>query len=449
MGILTLSGVNTYTGNTMINSGTLALAAVPANTETIFVASNATFQLNSNYKTLTLTGGGTWNVNANNGGGTAVSYSTSENISAFTGTVNVLFGSRYWLGTQNSMPAGIMYVANGGQLGISYNGLLTGNVHIAGASWGGTGGENDGALRLNSSNGSGGNFAGTLTLDADAGVAAGQTGGSGTVSANIGGAHTLTIVNGTVTLSGNNNFGALNIPSGSTAIAGSSTAFGGGALVVNGTVQLNGFGLSTANLSGTGTVSGAAPVNGSLAPGNNSIGMLTFNDNLALSGGSTTVMELNKTLLTNDVAQVAGTLTYGGTLVLTNLGGTLTNGDSFKLFNAAIYNGAFTNIVPAIPAVNLAWNTNSLTNGVLKVVASPTSPPQISRLTMGANNLVFSGAGGVPNWTYYILASSNLTLPENQWTIIATNIFDANGNFNFTNPSNPSMLQQFYLLQLQ
>jgi len=203
-------------------------------------------------------------------------------------------------------------------------------------------------------------------------------------------------------------------------------------------------------LTGNGTVKGNVTVGSGamLAPGN-SIGTLTFNNNLTLNGGSTTVMELNKALFTNDVAAVNGTLTYGGTLTLTNLSGTLTNGDSFKLFNAAIYNGAFTNIVPAIPAVNLAWNTNSLTNGVLKVVASPTSPPQISRMTMGGSGIIFNGAGGVPNWTYYILASSNLTLPENQWTTIATNVFDANGNFNFTNPSNPSMLQQFYLLQLQ
>ena len=409
-GILTLSATNTYTGSTLINAGTLALNAVPAGTQSIYVTNGAIFQLNANYKTLTLTGDGTWNVNANNGSGTAVSYSTSENVSAFTGTVNVLYGTRYWLGTQNSMPAGTMYVANGGQLGISYNGLLTGNLHIAGASWGGTGGENDGALRLNSGTGSGGNFAGTLTLDADAGIAAGQTGGTGTVSANISGAHTLTIVNGTITLSGNNDFGALNVPSGSTAVAGSATAFGGGALIVNGTAQLNGFALSVSNVSGTGTVSGDATMNGILAPGTNSIGILTFANNLTLNGGSTTVMELNKSLLTNDVVQVAGTLTYGGTLMLTNLSGTLTNGDSFKLFNAGVYSGAFTNIVPAIPGVNLAWNTNNLNSGILSIVASPTAPPKFGSMAANGSNFIFNGTNGVPGWPYYVLASTNVSL---------------------------------------
>jgi hypothetical protein len=165
-----------------------------------------------------------------------------------------------------------------------------------------------------------------------------------------------------------------------------------------------------------------------------------------LNGGSTTVMELNKTLLTNDVAQVAGTLTCGGSLVLTNLSGTLASGDSFKLFNAAIYNGVFTNIVPAIPGVNLAWN---LSGGVLSVISSPTPPPQIGKITiMGGNNLIFNGTGGVPNWTYYILASTNLEFPVSQWPIIATNAFDANGNFNATNPADPNTPQEFYLLQL-
>jgi autotransporter-associated beta strand protein len=204
-------------------------------------------------------------------------------------------------------------------------------------------------------------------------------------------------------------------------------------------------------LTGNGTVKGNVIVgNGAtLAPGG-SLTTLTFNNSLTLNGGSATVMEVSKSPTTNDAAQVAGTLTYGGTLVITNISaGAFSAGDSFKLFNAAGYSGAFTNIVPVIPAVNLAWNTNNLGAGILSVVSSPTSPPKIGAMTASGNNFIFSGSNGVQNWTYYLLASTNLALPLTNWTAIATNTFDSGGNFNLTNPLTPNVPQAFYLLKLQ
>jgi len=53
----------------------------------------------------------------------------------------------------------------------------------------------------------------------------------------------------------------------------------------------------------------------------------------------------------------------------------------------------------------------------------------------------------VPNWTYYLLASTNLSLSVSQWTVVATNTFDGSGNFNFTNPVDVNNLQQFYMLK--
>jgi hypothetical protein len=44
--------------------------------------------------------------------------------------------------------------------------------------------------------------------------------------------------------------------------------------------------------------------------------------------------------------------------------------------------------------------------------------------------------------------TTNLGLPANAWTCIATNQFDATGNFIFTNAVNPDAPQTFYLLQL-
>jgi len=213
---------------------------------------------------------------------------------------------------------------------------------------------------------------------------------------------------------------------------------------------------STLTLAGGQTLTGSGSINGNVIVGNGAIlapggalTTLTFSNNLILNGGSTTAMELSKALQTNDVAQVTGTLTYGGTLVLTNLSGTLTNGDSFKLFNAAGYSGAFTNIVPAIPALNLAWDTNSLTDGVLNIVSAPTAPPKFLRFVAAGSDMIFSGTNGVRNWPYYVLASTNVSLPLTNWTIISTSSFDGGGQFNFTNPVNPAMPHQFYLLKMQ
>ncbi len=209
--------------------------------------------------------------------------------------------------------------------------------------------------------------------------------------------------------------------------------------------------VSGQKLTGNGSVNGNVTVgNGAtLAPGG-SLTTLTFNGNLILAGGSTTLMELSKTLATNDVAQVTSNLTYGGTLALTNLnGGVLVAGDNFKLFNASSYGGAFTNIVPAIPALNLAWNTDGLTNGMLTIVSATTSPPKFGGITVNGNGFVFSGTNGVPSWPYQVLASTNASSPLTNWTIISTNTFDDSGHFNFTIPANPAMPQMFYLLKMQ
>jgi hypothetical protein len=62
----------------------------------------------------------------------------------------------------------------------------------------------------------------------------------------------------------------------------------------------------------------------------------------------------------------------------------------------------------------------------------------------GGKNI--GGSGGIPYWKYYVLAATNLTAP--QWVPVATNQFDASGNFIVTNlPTAGSA--NFYRLQLQ
>jgi fibronectin-binding autotransporter adhesin len=204
-------------------------------------------------------------------------------------------------------------------------------------------------------------------------------------------------------------------------------------------------------LTGGGAVGGNVIVGpgAMLSPGSG-LGTLVFNNNLTLSGGSTTMMEVNKSVSpSNDVVSVAGGVVYGGTLVVTNLGAVpFAAGDSFKLFNAAGYAGAFTNIQPAIPGINLAWNTDTLTNGILGVVAQPTPAPVIGSVRMNGTGLIFTGGNGVRGWTFYVLTSTNLTAPLAGWKRVFTNGFAADGSFNFTNPVTPGWVDGFYRLLL-
>lgn len=218
-------------------------------------------------------------------------------------------------------------------------------------------------------------------------------------------------------------------------------------------------GLSKLTVSGNQTLAGYGSVNGNVVAGGGStispgpsIGTLTFSNSLTLAAGSTSIFEISHSPLTNDSFVVFGALTNGGTLVVTNIGGTqLAAGDTFQLLNAANYSGTFSSV--KLPPLNpgLAWNTNGLnTGGMISVVSTaPPAQPVIGQVSISGNNFIFNGTGGVASATFYLLTSTNLAAPLTNWTPLITNQFDNNGNFNFTNPMGSNTPQSFYLLQLQ
>jgi len=143
---------------------------------------------------------------------------------------------------------------------------------------------------------------------------------------------------------------------------------------------------NNATLTGSGTllVSLFTQVGSTLSPGA-SIGKISGNTTAFLGG--TAVMEISKngSVLTNDQLQATGTITYGsgGSLIVSNLGPTaLTDGDSFPIFNAATYAGAFfsTTLPPLDPG--LGWTNRLLVDGTLQVRAL--APPTVSTLAADA-----------------------------------------------------------------
>ncbi|HSY20281.1 MAG TPA: glycosyl hydrolase family 28 protein [Candidatus Acidoferrales bacterium] len=75
------------------------------------------------------------------------------------------------------------------------------------------------------------------------------------------------------------------------------------------------------------------------------------------------------------------------------------------------------------------------------------SSPRIGTVGLSGGNLQFSGTAGIPLASYYVLVATNLALPPAGWTVVATNAFDAGGNFNFTGVVNADAPKQFYRLE--
>lgn len=391
-GTLTLSAQNSFSGGTIINEGTLALngpaggGTVTANnyalgsgnvsfqggTLKLFGSAASTSPEYGNFSrplivpedeigtlltpprytmSASLSGAGTLNLEVDYVRGTL-----SGNWSAFTGVINVsgrVVNSEFRVANTAGYAGATLNLFN--NVVITRSGSAT-TVEIGALN--GTSGSRIGPGNSTSSGSSyrvgwkneDGAFAGQILAD---------------------GVNTITKVGtGNWTLSGANTYSGGTIVSGGTLTVNNSSGSGTG----TGSVTVN----SGATLAGNGIISGSVTINpgASIAPGT-SIGTLTVNNSVALSAGSTTRIEINKTSGTKDLLDASGTLTYGGTLVVTNLSGTLAEGDSFKIFDGGSYAGSFaaTSLPPLAP--NLMWFTGTLTtSGTISVVSTNFTVPQ-------------------------------------------------------------------------
>jgi hypothetical protein len=105
----------------------------------------------------------------------------------------------------------------------------------------------------------------------------------------------------------------------------------------------------------------------------------------------------------------------------------------------------------SISTLQFAYLNGSFYFGLDDVSVLPVAQLGITGISLAGANLMFNGAGGLSNRTYYVLMGTNLTEPFNQWTPVATNVPGVDGNFSITatNAVNPNVSQRFYILQLQ
>jgi autotransporter-associated beta strand protein len=171
------------------------------------------------------------------------------------------------------------------------------------------------------------------------------------------------------------------------------TSVEAGTLQVDGSITASAITVSGGTLAGNGTLGGPVDVQagGTLSPGDG-IGLLTINNTLTLEPGSTAIMELDKAAGTNDSVAGLTSVSYAGTLIVTNLAGTLAQGDTFHLFpSAGSYAGGFDTVsLPALPS-GLVWNTNNLTVDGSIAVGTPSGPPL--NYTLSGTSIQFSWSG--------------------------------------------------------
>jgi autotransporter-associated beta strand protein len=415
-GTMLLSGLNFYDGGTVVSAGTLI--AGNADNQTIPAINGSTAQANS--------------AGALGKPGTTLTLGDA-NTTANNSSAALLIGGAYTLGhpiTIASRATSGTYTLGGStDNNATFAGAIVVNEPLTVSQAANTGGN---ALTISGGIISGGGPQ-TLTFSGPGNMkvtTAALSDGSGQLSVNLAG--------GTLTLSTANTYtGITTVTNGTLLVTGSLAA---GSVVTIG---------ASGVLGGAGAIGGPVTVQagGTLSPGG-ALNTLTFNNNLTLATGSSVCFEISKSPATNDAAKVSGLLTCGGTLIVTNISGLApVVGDSFKLFNAGSFGGAFARVQLPPLSAGLAWNTSALNvNGTLSVVVKP--QPVVGSIKILNGGLVFSGNSGAGYASYYLLGSTNLAIPVSNWMRLGTNQFDAAGNFNFTNPMNPSWPQTYYRLQI-
>jgi autotransporter-associated beta strand protein len=389
-GTVTLSGVNTYTGGTVIEAA-----------HTLQVSGAGT--LGSTSGSLTFT-------NAGRGFGTFNLNGLDLNVGNLNGQGGVIWNNKS--GATNTLTVG-----NGDATGGAFQGTLL---------------NGGGVLALNKSG------TGTMTLTAASSYTGGTTISGGVLQLGDGlarnGAVTGDITNHATLAFANplaQNFTGVIRGSGAVRKLGAgrltffaANTYGGGTVIQAGTLALSGSGsLGTGavitladgatldvagrldqkltlnagqTLSGDGVIVGNLQANAdsSILPGPG-VGTLTVNGHAALGG--VVLMELNRTNAQRcDRLHTTGMVTAGGVLTVTNLGPALQAGDVFTLFNVPVTGFAAVQL-PSLD-VGLVWVANLAVDGSIAVAPVVSTEPVEVTMHIASGALTLSWPGDHTGW---------------------------------------------------
>ncbi len=229
--------------------------------------------------------------------------------------------------------------------------------------------------------------------------------------------------------------GGLVLSGGGNLVLSGENSFTAGTTVSNGTLTMTG-GAQLASTNLTVTSVGTLDVSPLTLP-------LTVSNQVTLAGNA--VLTLNSTGASSHL--LTGTMVYGGTLTLSNPGPALVAGNSFALFTASHYIGAFTAIKPTTPGTGLAWDTSQLAvNGTLVVGATPgvSVAPSVTTVTYGSPlvlTAVTTGTGplawqwfdnhtnAIPGAVYEMLTNLPMVSGSGNYRVVVTNEVGRATNF--------------------
>jgi autotransporter-associated beta strand protein len=262
--------------------------------------------------------------------------------------------------------------------------------------------------------------------------------GNGVVNVNAG---SLTVSNSIVLPAGGSGTGTFNLNGGSvTAAAITRSGTNSGTLVLNGGVLKPRAATTTfigANVTVLAGTNGAAIDTAGI---DITIPAALLHSGTGLDGG---LIKLGAGTLT-----LSGTNSYNGPTVVSNgtllVNGSIGPGNVTVLANATL---GGTGTVLANVTVNPGGALLSGLTITGTVTYVPAAPPVFAApCFQNPTNLVLSGSGGSPDLPYYVLSSTNLTLPISNWTVINSGLFDGVGNFRCTNVLIPSLPAQYFRL---
>jgi len=418
----TLQFVNNYfaggTGPIVLNGGTLFLNGVGTPTTVSSTGTNTLQTYGQPYAGFGLQGSGQLNLNIGGGG----VFSPYGDWSGFSGTINFTTGNGL-----RELAAPTFGSANAvWNFGNSTAGLYNkygGCTIYLGAVFGGPNTSLAGATTANAS----------LTTFVIGGVNTNSI-FNGTIS-DGGAAATALVFNGpgSLALGGNNTFSG-------------TTTVNGGTILVNNTAG-SGTGLGSVSINPGGALGGNGTIGGqvsfaagaTLTPGSNGSGTLTITNDLGLNNASILLFDVGTN---GDQVAVTGDLTLGGTLNLNAAAGFSPGTYTLFTYGGALSIGTLT--FGTTPA-GYSYTIDASVPGQVNLIVAK---PSFGNVLASAAGLVLSGSGGIPNANFYLLGSTNLSAPLANWTRVATNQFDANGNFILTNAFTMNTPQYFFRLQL-